>query len=252
MNTKIQFGKTICREYDMLLDQLAKTQIHTIRTSSIPLAQFWKDTDERLKELSKEVVDLQDHDVTLCFEYHTSSQGRGGASKTDLMLSCGDTEIAIEAKYTEYSKMPEESVSEWLKGGDPENRKQVLAGWWQMIEKFRQNPQQQTSEDIGYQFLHRTASACKDSENAIVIYQLFYDKEDEQQKEDLQEFKKCLKKYVELIGPNDKLKFYTLEVEAKLLRDADTDIKKENPFLLMKNEDIYQFPAQQIHTLQTS
>jgi hypothetical protein len=237
MNVQIKFGKPGNYDYDMLLDQFGITKINSFKTSSIPLVQFWKDTEKRLTEVEAN-LHLQLNHPVLCFEYPTApAQGKGGSSMTDLMILSDENKIAIEAKYTEYEKMPVETVAQWLQEGNSiENKEKVLQGWWSMIAPFRAGTS--TPDTMGYQFLHRTASACQNTKQAVVIYQLFYDNET---LPFLAAYKKLLAGYVAMVNPNENLKFYTWEIETKLL--VPDDIKEQKPFVIMKRKPVYEFGA---------
>ena len=41
--------------YDSILDHFSGTSIHSSKTSSVPLAQYWKDTESRLTELFENI-----------------------------------------------------------------------------------------------------------------------------------------------------------------------------------------------------
>jgi hypothetical protein len=246
MSFELRFGRPDSYDYDVLLGRFAGTKINSVQTSSVPLAQFWQDTKERLEELDNHLgFGLQLENSELRFEYTTASQGQGGPSATDLMIlpeKARQVKIAVEAKYTEYAKTEEETVEKWLSYGDtPDNRQQVLQGWWNMIAPFRAG--NGTPDTIGYQFLHRTASACNGAQQAIVVYQIFYDSDT---LPFLPAFKSRLQQYVRIINPNGKLTFYTWEIEVIPPTPGRTI---PNPFIEMKAEDIYRFIKTEFHQL---
>jgi hypothetical protein len=181
MNTEIRFGKPSSYDYETILDQFSGTKINSIRTSSIPLVQFWKSTDNRLNELLKETK-IDSENPILCFEYPTPSKGRGKSSMTDLMILCGDTKIAIEAKFTEYLEinLKDESISKWKTEKNINNREIVLNHWTELIRPFSHDLNDLSIQKITYQFYHRTASACFESKSAVVVYQIFYENEQNQ------------------------------------------------------------------------
>src|SRR5690554_2936645 len=211
MNLELRFGYPYPYDYDTILDQFSGTKINSIRTSSVPLVQFWKQTDSRINELFSKIDIFSDKPV-LCFEYPTKPQeGKGKASMTDLMILGNDFKIAVEAKFTEYAKLKSNPISLWkTKTDNIENKQRVLDYWISLIKPFSKELDDLLLQEIDYQFFHRTASACKETENAIVIYQLFYDKDT---LKDLEKFKNELGKYVEIINPNDNLSFYIWEIE---------------------------------------
>jgi hypothetical protein len=235
MQLEIRFGKPDSYDYDTILDQFSGIEINTIRTSSIPLVQFWKDTDSRLKELFSKIP-LSSEKPVLCFEYPTKvGKGKGKSSMTDLMILCDNNKIAIEAKFTEYAKMKAELIGQWENKSDKENRKKVLDYWTDLIRPFSNGYDNESIQQVSYQFYHRTASACKDSENAKVIYQLFYDNDTF---EYLESYKNLLRDYVKILNPNEKLSFYIWEIE---VIQKITDNIIINPFYKMKNQNIYEF-----------
>jgi hypothetical protein len=236
-NLELRFGHPDSYDFDTILDQFSGTKINSFRTSSIPLVQFWKKTDRRLKELFCE-IDLECDNPILCFEYPTKpKKGRGKSSMTDLMILGNDFKIAVEAKFTEYVKMKSNPISLWkTKTDNIENKQRVLDYWTNLIKPFSKGLDDLLLQQIDYQFFHRTASACKETENAIVIYQLFYDRHT---LKDLERFKNELGKYIEIINPNDNLSFYIWEIEVNQIIKESKDI--DDPFIEMKSRNVFEF-----------
>lgn len=244
MSMELRFGLPYPYDFDTILDQFSGTKINSIRTSSVPLVQFWKETDLRLSELFSKIEVFSDKQV-LCFEYPTKPQeGKGKASMTDLMILCDDFKIAIEAKFTEYVKMPSDPISKWkIKTDNIANKEKVLHYWTSLIQPYSNGLDDSTLEKISYQFFHRTASACKGTGKAIVIYQLFYDKDTY---EFLEKFKNKLQAYVKMINPNDRLSFYTWEIKViQKIRDKN----EIDPFTLMKFQNVYEFQKTDLYKI---
>lgn len=237
---ELRFGQPNSYDFDTILDQFSGTKINSLRTSSIPLVQFWKDTENRLNELFKN-LDLQCDKPTLCFEYPTKpKKGKGKSSMTDLMILSNDFKIAIEAKFTEYATTKSESISDWkLKNNSVENKIKVLDYWTTLIKPFS-NINNDSIDKISYQFYHRTASACNTNGIAIVVYQIFYDHDTI---EFLEDYKNELKEYVKVLNPNYNLRFYIWEIEAKQKFKND---KKIDPFIEMKTRNVYDFVKSEI------
>jgi len=234
MNIDLHFGHPNSYDYETLIDQFSGTKINSIRTSSVPLVQFWKNTEKHLYLLF-DTLHLPAKDVALCFEYPTKPlKGKGKSSMTDLMIIGQDFKIAIEAKFTEYVKMNSEPISTWLQKGDKQKNKEEVLGYWKdLIRPFSQQLNESSIVNIDYQFFHRTASACKDVEKACVVYQIFYDA---QTKNGVADYKNKLMTYVKLLNPNQKINFYAWEIEiGQLLPDnINTD-----PFFQMRDRDVY-------------
>lgn len=241
MEINIRFGKPNKYDYDTLIDQFSGTKINSIKTSSVPLVQFWKNPELRLGQLIQKIqIDLEN--PILCFEYPTQSKGRGKSSMTDLMIISENNKIAIEAKYTEYLKknIKTELIKEWRISKNKDNRNTVLNHWTNLIKPFSNRLEDNSIENIEYQFYHRTASACFESKKALVFYQLFYDSSS---KYDLDKYINSIRTYINLINPNNNLEFYLWTVETKLLFAKNSEF---DPFLKMKNKDIYKFGNDEI------
>jgi len=146
---------------DMLLKAKVKTSynVEQIQTEIKNNLLFNTTTSKRLKDLLSKIDRNLGFvkDVSLCFEYPTKPrQGKGKASMTDLMILCGDYKIAIEAKFTEYTKTRHaQKIKSWLKSGDhPDNKQKVLEYWKSQIRSFSSDSLSQDISNLDYQFLH--------------------------------------------------------------------------------------------------
>ena len=235
MNLELRFGQPNSYDFDTIIDQFSGTKINSFRTSSIPLVQFWKDTNNRLNDLFNK-LDLQCDKPILCFEYPTKpKQGTGKSSMTDLMILGNDFKVAIEAKFTEYVKIKPDLIDDWKRAGDKENRIKVLNYWTSLIKPFSNGYDNDSLNQISYQFYHRTASACNTNGQAIVVYQVFYDNNT---LEFLEKYKSKLMDYIRILNPNNKLSFYIWEIEVNQLIMDNNDI---DPFVEMKSRNVYEF-----------
>ncbi|NCC99697.1 MAG: hypothetical protein EOL95_08385 [Bacteroidia bacterium] len=235
MNLELRFGQPNSYDFDTIIDQFSGTKINSFRTSSIPLVQFWKDTNNSLNDLFNK-LDLQCDKPTLCFEYPTKpKQGTGKSSMTDLMILGNDFKVAIEAKFTEYVKIKPDLIDDWKLAGDKENRIKVLNYWTSLIKPFSNGYDNDSLNQISYQFYHRTASACNTNGQAIVVYQVFYDSDT---LGFLENYKSKLMDYIKILNPNNKLSFYIWEIEVNQLI---MDNKNIDPFVEMKSRNVYEF-----------
>lgn len=235
MNLELRFGQPNSYDFDTIIDQFSGTKINSFRTSSIPLVQFWKDTNIRLNDLFHK-LDLQCDKPILCFEYPTKpKQGTGKSSMTDLMILGNDFKVAIEAKFTEYVKIKPDLIDDWKRAGDKENRIKVLNYWTSLIKPFSNGYDNESLNQISYQFYHRTASACNTNGQAIVVYQVFYDNNT---LEFLEKYKSKLMDYIRILNPNNKLSFYIWEIEVNQLIMDNNDI---DPYVEMKSRNVYEF-----------
>lgn len=109
----------------------------------------------------------------LIFEFPVPVQkGTGKPSYTDLAILTSDCFIGIEAKYTEPKY---ESVSSWLGPAPSENRKAVLQGWIDLLNRVSTTPLDAlTVSGLPYQLIHRAASACfLDRKKRVLVYLVF-------------------------------------------------------------------------------
>jgi hypothetical protein len=120
-NILINWGNPKESDYDLILDYFSGTKINSIQTSSIPLAQYWKDYQHGLSILASK-VNITDSNISMFFEYPTKSYRSNKSSMTDLMIIADKNKIAIESKYTEYNKTIYESINSWYRKGNSENK----------------------------------------------------------------------------------------------------------------------------------
>lgn len=237
--------------YKDVLACMATTKVNSYKTSSLPLAQFWNPAN---KELSRFLVKCNKEglDISLgnrYFEYPTPCVDYKGEellysypSMTDLMILNEAYQVAIEAKYTEYSESHYETIAEWLGEGLP-HKKAIKQRWFDYITECGATNKTILDESIPYQFLHRTASACYKCENRkpVLIYQLFYDKENAKKKN---EFVEQLEMWAHILGLTDKIRFMIIEVEIKNIDDVKLkyDGIRSDLFLIMRKvKEIYLF-----------
>ena len=229
----IFWGNPKISDYDLILDYYSGTKINSIKTSSVPLAQYWKKPEKALKILSK-YLNIPIENTEIYFEYPTKSFGKNRSSMSDIMIISDRIKIAIEAKYTEYKKMKYQTIKDWKKEGDSDNRDQVLNHWMKIIAPFS-NIESSSIDEIPYQFFHRTASACCENKNiACVLYQIFWDIETQ---EKLTKFLEYLKKSIKLIKPNNKLIYNIQKIRVNQIKDID----KNYVFQKIKTDEIYKF-----------
>lgn len=99
--------------YSVILDYYGGTRINSDRTSSVPLAQYWKDYPKRLLEIEHQ-TGLSLLHPQIHFEYATESLGNAKASISDVMILADGVRIAIEAKFTEFANYGFQTIAGWL------------------------------------------------------------------------------------------------------------------------------------------
>lgn len=270
------------KNYESVLGILSSTSTNSSQTSSLPLADFWRPERFESPEIKAlcQVIGIKFEDLDpkkkadYCFEYPTPAYkdddyeetlDHSKPSMTDLMIFLKDknkTRITIEAKYTEYGKNGEEKkytpfLQNWYDKDDPtdETRKKrmaILKRWTEYIDKSKcgckcnlilENEIPKDWQEFPYQFLHRTASACFNCKHPILVYQLFYDKDNF---DEMKTFENHLKEWAEMLIPKEnkqKLPFFIVETEVKPESPAFAE-ELENPsdlFIYMKNKAQYTF-----------
>jgi len=256
--------------YRAAMCALAETNVSTYRTSSIPLADFWR--PENLAEIGKVfsrcIPDLDLGNADKEFECPTEpvlgGKVVGSPSMTDLMIRDGKRQIAIEGKYTEYSWGPCETLGEWLlkkpSGNDIAKRRRIAKAWLAKIglanctDLHSSEALFKECGEIGYQFLHRTASACHNAgacgiRKPVLVYQLFFDRDDAAQIEARDAFKASLRRWAELLKLKN-MRFLVMEVpvtngkridERTAALDARFKGCRASIFTTLSDESLYEF-----------
>ena len=143
--------------HDAVLDRYPVQEFDSPTRSTIPLLEYWRSPEERMRELTAALRVPLPSRVELNFEHTVyPPRGRGKPSCTDLMVISAEFVMAIEAKWTEPRY---ETVQHWL--SDSENRAEVLRGWCDLLEQRGANPiREEDLCGLPYQMIHRAASAC--------------------------------------------------------------------------------------------
>lgn len=167
------FERRVLAGHAALIDAYSDREFDSPRRSTIPLVEFWRSPEERMRELGS-ALDLDvPASVRLGFEHTVSPpRGRGKASHTDLMVTSSHFVIAIEAKWTEPRY---QVVGDWLNGST--NRVEVLRGWCDLLQRRTVNPiDADNLTALPYQIVHRAASACHEANagsTCWLVYMVF-------------------------------------------------------------------------------
>lgn len=249
--------------YGEVLSELSKTRVNSWRTSSIPLAEFWQPANlGRIgRLLYKYLPDFNPVCALKFFEFPTDalSDGEriGRPSMTDIMILEAGVQIAVEGKMTEYVRFADKTVREWLNEGvgaaDILLRHRILKAWLCYIHNadctglegfadFKSN-----CMDTSYQFLHRTASACnkaglKGGTIPVLLYQLFYDANDAEHIQKMEEFKAELRRWAAALKLQN-MKFLVISAPVVNMDEvkAHFDGMHGEIFDTMRDESIYRF-----------
>ena len=249
--------------YGEVLGELARTKVNSWRTSSIPLAEFWQPANlgaiRRL--LETQLADFNPEVALKFFEFPTEAvwNGKrlGRPSMTDIMILDADWQVAIEGKFTEYLYGGGETVIEWLREctsvTDVRLRRDVLRAWISYIREARCTDIPTVGElcrscrDVAYQFLHRTASACHmangpEGRTPVLVYQLFYDANDAEHIQKMEEFKAELRRWAAALKLQN-MKFLVISAPVVNMDavKAHFDGMHGEIFDTMRDESIYRF-----------
>ena len=86
--------------HEALIDGYPDQQFNSPWRSTIPLVEFWRSPEKRVRELCGALGLVVPTSVGLGFEHTVSPpRGRGKASHTDVMIATSQFAIAIEAKW---------------------------------------------------------------------------------------------------------------------------------------------------------
>ena len=257
--------------YSEVLGELSRTKVNSCKTSSIPLAEFWQPANlGKIKKMfAPHLSGFDPASALKYFEFPTEAvyNGRriGEPSMTDIMVIAPGIQMAIEGKFTEYAEYQDQTVREWfavkLAEADetwtPASRerylRKILKAWFGYIRVtgctgladddafFRD------CKDVSYQFLHRTASTCNKADVAngatpVLVYQLFYDADNTEHFEKMEEFKTHLRQWATALKLRNMI---FLIVSAPIANAADVERRFPNErgelFEHMRNEAIYKF-----------
>ncbi|TET45413.1 hypothetical protein E3J62_07605 [candidate division TA06 bacterium] len=169
---EICFGNTGVKDFLDMLNKVSNSDLCKLTCSTVPLLWYWKDYAERIRDLLEEIGAEFTEPSRLHFEYPVeSANDLSKASYTDVMFWSKAISVAIEGKWREPRY---ETVQQWLRSGNTENRKAVLEHWKGLIAPKSRGIG--NVDDVVYQMLHRTASACvQKSDRTVVLYQVFSD-----------------------------------------------------------------------------
>lgn len=237
MSYKLNWGNPKQDDFNSILDAYSNTSVNSNYTSSIPLAQYWKQTEKVLQNLSRS-LHLKGKENNVYFEYPAPSVGNAKSSMSDVMLITGNEKVAIEVKFTEVNENYE-SIKDWYSRVKTGNK--VLPHWVEILKPFIKNPDSISKDsEIPYQFLHRTASACYvNNERAICLYQIFVSEETE---ENYKSFVENLSSSIAELNPHDNLEFYIQKIHV-IPRDLKRDLQKDDNFFgqIKNGEQLFSF-----------
>ena len=258
--------------YSEVLQSMECTRVNSCRTSSIPLAEFWRPANlgKIGKIFAPRLKGFDPASAQKFFEFPTEAtlNGRrsGTPSMTDVMVLAPGIRMAIEGKFTEYVEYPEPLINAWMSqkiskvlgdGWTPASYKahlhNVLKAWIGIIRDAGctgiEDDETFFAEcmDVQYQFLHRAASACHKAGAAtgttpVLVYQVFFDAKNEEHFEKMEVFKANLRRWAETLKLRN-MKFLIVSVPITNAAEVERRFRgvRSGFFELMRNRVIYQF-----------
>jgi len=249
--------------YGEVLGDLSRTWVHSFRTSSIPLAEFWQpaNLDVIRKLLAPHLPGFNPEEALKFFEFPTyavwNGERIGRPSMTDIMVLDGEWQMAVEGKFTEYVFAPEKTIVGQLQECSTVEglrlRRNVIKAWYCYIRAARCTDIASPGDllhqcpDVGYQFLHRTASACHaanglEGRTPVLVYQLFFDQADAAHEAAMVSFKENLRKWASQLRLKN-MKFLIVTVPVTNFADVKRrfDGQHGEIFYAMRDEDVYRF-----------
>lgn len=258
--------------YAEVLAELRRTRVNSCKTSSIPLADFWRPGHlAQIQDVfAPHLPGFDPASALKFFEFPTEAvrDGKpiGSPSMTDIMVIAPGVQMAIEGKFTEYVKGRDQTIGEWMAvkmaekvGGHwtPDSRKtylrNVLRAWFGHIRQagctglVDDDAFFAECMDVSYQFLHRAASACckADIGNGavpVLVYQLFFDAKDARHIEKMEQFKADLRHWAETLKLRN-MKFLIVSVPITNAAEVERRFRgvRGRIFAALRHEAIYQF-----------
>ncbi len=287
--------------YSEVLAELRRTRINSCKTSSIPLADFWRPENlGKIKALfAPHLPGFDPASALKFFEFPSEAvhDGKpiGSPSMTDIMLIAPGVQMAIEGKFTEYVKGRDQTNGEWLaerkaeKGGRHSGRpsqipqamrnpnipggpgavpagnaetflqsreahlRNVLRAWFGYVREAGCTGLADDDAffadcmDVSYQFLHRAASACckadiRNSTVPVLVYQLFFDADNAEHIEKMEQFKADLRRWAETLKLRN-MKFLILSVPITNATDVERRFRgvRGRIFERLRYEMVYKF-----------
>lgn len=174
------FDKNPVTDFQGLLSGYDSSEFESPLRSTVPLLSLIRDGRPALQEIF--MACNFPSGPSLHFEFTVDSpKGVGLPSHTDLMVRSGNSQLALEAKWTEPRY---ETVERWRRkppdpvhSGEypnPDNRGNRLKGWLELIQPHATRPLvQEEFSSIVYQMVHRAASACASTAHPQLAYMLF-------------------------------------------------------------------------------
>jgi len=203
---QIQSYDTACESFEAMVKGLSSADLPKPTRSTVPFLCYWKGYHKRLPELLGKLNVRMTDDAVLSFEHRVPSlNSRATPSHTDLMVMTSDAAIAIEGKWTEGMYA---TISKWIADGKyPDSRRKVAEHWVGLIQPFADRTlslETLPADQIVYQLLHRTASACRmaGTGRAIVLYQIFDDGRGEHS-----DYGDMLNSFTKYVQPTERLSF---------------------------------------------
>lgn len=165
-------------------------------------------------------------------------------SNTKVLCEGTDFKISVEGKCKDFKTTSANQKHDYptikqMKVGRPAIIQSVINSWLDVVQDFCK-PDMTKIDDLQYQFLLRLVDACnKNSGKAIVLYQLFYEKENAL----AEKWIKNLRVWKTIINPNERLSFFAQKIQ---IAPIDMTIPENELLQKIQNDTIVRFVGEEM------
>jgi len=228
--------------FSELIRALPDKEFASPSRSTLPLLAWWRN-----RSLPAEIYG--DDNYTIEVEAQVASTTTTNASGkrhknrpscTDIMIRGGSAAAAVEGKWTEPAY---DTVARWLGPKPTNNKLAVLDHWAELVQPYCGTIDRDLLAGCTYQMLHRTASACAQGRDEVVmVYQLFAVEHRRRYIEEL----RCLRA---VLQPRSRLRLVLMVVPLKTT-PAWAMLGRGEPERVrasMLAEELFEFGAPEVH-----
>jgi len=241
------FDRAPVANFDELVLHYPKSAFEPPFRSTIPLLCLIRDKTA-LAELTARCA------MSSCAAFHLEFQehpplGSGKPSQTDLVIIGDNQSVSIDALWMEQRS---ERVTRWLGPRPTTNRRDVLAGWFNLLNKEAAVPlTPQLAGDVSYPLLSRSAAVCNSSAGRTLICYLRFASRRDEDRGLGQRLRADLAHLRDILGRPERLNFRLFEVDIEgtpaFRKLAELPRRSKKSALAVRDalvsETLFSFPA---------
>ncbi len=212
----------------------------------IPILQYWQDK-LKIKQIEQMLkvgtIDKIHFDFTGPLKKDVTNIFKLD-SNTKVLCEGTDFKISVEGKCKDFKTASANQKHDYptikqMKVGRPAIIQSVINSWLDVVQDFCK-PDMTKIDDLQYQFLLRLVDACnKNSGKAIVLYQLFYEKENTLAEKWIDN----LRTWKSIINPNERLSFFVQKIQ---IAPIDASVSTEELLQKVKTDRAVAFEKDEI------